>query len=177
MKNILSTTIQICADCELHTSNKILGHGGKSVLICDFMPKKIISNNNLALCDKSNELFDILQKLFTNINWSVQNTYFTNLIKCQIFDDKFFDESIMNKCFRRNFMQELFFVNPFAIIVFDERVKKFLDARVDTKIYPIFLVEHYDTIKLNYDNKFEAWVQQWRDIKFRVQKLIQIMNV
>jgi len=141
-------SIEKCNHCALRTleTNKkhtpLYGSGGNVIMVIDVKPGPIES----------------FKKFLTTLNWPVDKTYFTSLLKC---DCNEFDFINAEACYKHWLAQEIAMTNPLAIITLGSFVDNFIKSK--NQNYTMYNLPHYLYIKSNVHLKDE-WAKEIRVI-------------
>jgi len=175
----LEEGIEKCNLCQLkkivETNSKygpMYGYGGDSVIICGLAPSyKRADNSKYTLSrDHKKGTAGTLFEALDEAKWPIEKTYFTNILKCSTPENRLPNENEVDICFSTWFSQELFLVNPFAIVAMGKYVEEYLNSVLKDSI-PIFGINHFAYISRN-RSKYGEWTKEWKETGCQIKNII-----
>lgn len=182
--SILNQKIDSCNLCSLRegleinkTQGPTYGWGtGNSVMVVGIAPSHTRKQCKYPLStdDENKTAKDTLFKVLEEIKWPLEKTYFTNLVKCSLPDNREPLEEEINKCFNTFFLQELYLLNPFAIVTLGKYTNDFIVSNV--KDFPVLTIQHFSYIcrKPTY---YDEWKGNWDILKKEVTRIVKESRV
>ncbi len=177
---LIDKKIESCNSCILRNSVDVnkkfgptYGYGGNFILLCGLAPsyKRLGSKRPLSR-DKENRTAKILFDVFDEIEWPVDKTYFTNLLKCSLPENRLPTNEEVDSCFNLWLIQEIILVNPFAIVSMGKFVTNYLKSKDISEYIPIYSIEHFSYINRRQDLK-DIWKKKWIEIKSNIENNIK----
>ena len=109
---------------------------------------------------------DWLWKCLEEVRWDVDNTYFTNVVKCSTPDNRDLEKNEYNNCSKLWLSQELLLVRPHHIICLGKNVYDFITNMDMFEIgkCEITKVYHHAYIARK-PSAYEEWLEQWKNIR------------
>lgn len=169
----LNREIASCQACHLFSPDPLLkplpGRGdGMDYLIVGMAP----SSARIGLPEHSevmpfgDQKFTsfLLGKVLDDVEWKINKTYITNLIKCSLPDNRKPTEEDLKICVSRFFMQEVLYFMPKLIVCLGNDVFDILDSDSRTKPFRHVKVFHHAYIARSPD-KYNEWRNQWELLK------------
>ena len=175
----LEKKIERCAICSIKTEveanvkyGSMYGYGGNTIMVCGIAPSYIrgSSSKYTISTDHSNYTAGILFNMFDEIKWPVKKTYFTNLVKCSLPDNRKPNNQELEACFNYWFVQELFLVNPVAIICLGNFVYEYLQIKEWNIPIELYKVYHFSYISRRKD-VYNEWKMEWIRIGKEIREL------
>lgn len=180
----LEKKIEDCQQCDIKTTVEInkkfgstFGYGGKYFMICGLAPsyKRNEIKYPLSLECKGGT-GGLLFKALDEVKWPIDQTYFTNIIKCSLPDNRIPEEIEINNCFNTFFKQELLLVNPFVIVALGKKVYEFLKINLDQFEYPVYGIKHFSYISRN-PNEYNTWVKSLESVKEKAMERLKNFRI
>ena len=173
MMKTLKAEIIACQACPLYSPDPLLkplpGRGdGTDYLIVGMAP----SSARIGLPEHSevmpfgDEKFTSvwLGKILQEIEWPLERTHITNLIKCSLPDNRKPTEEDLKVCVSRFFMQEALYLMPKLIICLGNDVFDIIDSEPRLTSFKKVKVYHHAYIARSQD-KYQEWKRQWQIVK------------
>ncbi len=174
----LEEKIEKCNLCNLKSSveanvqyGPMYGYGGNSVIICGLAPSyRRASESKYTLTrDHSKGTAGVLFKALDEVKWPTEKTYFTNLIKCSLPENRYPLENEIDTCFKTWFLQEFFLVNPFAIVALGRYTFDYLKNNMFVEV-PLFKINHFSYILRN-QGEYGNWINVWKEIGHQIKEV------
>jgi uracil-DNA glycosylase family 4 len=171
----LETKIDYCIKCLISgvkvnsDYGKMYGFGGGFVMIVGEAPsctRKDPSHYSLSRDHAKSGGLMLMYKALDAIEWPVEKTYFTNILKCSTPDNRKPTQEEADSCYNQWFLQELYLVNPMAIVALGKYATDYLQSK--NLSVPVLSIEHFSYINRD-QSKYKEWEFKWRDIRRMVQ--------
>ena len=180
----INSGIDSCELCGLRNSVDVnrkfgptYGYGGNSVIICGIAPSYKRGGSKYPLSkEQENATAKVLFRVLDEVSWPIEKTYFTNLLKCSIPGNREPNSDEVDTCFKTWFMQELFMVNPFAIVGLGKYTNKYLADAGIKDTWSVFSIEHFSYINRKME-LYDDWKKRWANIRDIIKDSIKEYDI